>query len=132
MNKARNSPGGGKGWDLPTQSSYSRNGLIDELLSGKFYDLREASFRYHYRGLDVLHKDEVKARKTILAALQKISILSGKINQNSLAIRLFFDAKHLEICETFLHDPDLTIYTQLAKIDPTHQKNYDEYSKKPR
>ncbi len=131
LNKARNSSGG-KGWDLPTQSSYSRAGLIDELLTPKFYDLRDAAFRYHYRGLDNLYKDEVKARKNILTALEKIGNLQKQINQNSLSIRLFFDAKYLEICDVFLKDPDLTIYSRLSKIDPAHQKNYTEYAQKPR
>jgi len=132
FNKGRNNPSAGKGWDLPTQSGFSRAGLIDELLNAKFYDLRDASFRYHYRGLDVLQKDEPKARKAILGALQKISNLRSKINQYSLTIQLFFEAKYLEICEVYQKDPDLTIYTQLTKIDPAHQKSYEEYSKKAR
>lgn len=131
LNRARNSSSG-SGWDLPTRASYTRAGLIDELVTPKFYDLREASFKYHYRGLDLLHKDEVKARKNIFAALQKIATLQQRINQNSLTIRLFFEAKYLEICDIFLKDPDLTIYTQLSRIDPAHQKNYEEYSRKPR
>ena len=130
VNKARNSPGAGKGWDESSQGTYSRNQLIDELLNPKFYDFREAIFRYHYRGLDLLHKDEAKARKNVLSALEKIANLQKKINQNSLAIRSFFDTKYLEIAEMFSKDPDLTIFSRLTKIDPTHQKNYDEYSKR--
>ncbi len=132
INKARNSAGAGQGWDENTRGTYSRNQLIDELLNPRFFDFREAAFRYHYRGLDYLNKDEVKARKNIFSALEKIANLRKKINQNSLVIRLFFESKYLEIAETFSKDPDLTIFTQLSMIDPAHQKTYDEYSKKPR
>ena len=131
LNKARNT-GGGKGWDLPTQAAYSRAGLIDELVTPKYYDIREASFRYHYRGLDLLYKDDAKARKAIFSALEKISNLQAKINQRSLLIRLFFETKYLEISEVFQRDPDLTVYTRLSKIDPAHQTSYEEYSKKAR
>ncbi|MBI1807622.1 MAG: DUF4835 family protein [Ignavibacteria bacterium] len=132
VNRARGTAGAGKGWEPSQQGTYSRAQLIEELLNPKFQDLREAIYKYHYKGLDLLHKDEVKARKNIFSALEKVGKLRNKINQPSLCIKLFFDTKYLEIAETFLRDPDLTIFSRLSKIDPAHQKSYDEYSAKPR
>lgn len=130
INKARNSPGAGQGWDESTRGTYARSQLVDEFVNPKFYDFREAMFKYHYKGLDFLNKSEARARKNILSSLENIAKLQKKINQNSLVIRLFFETKFQEIAETFSKDPDLTIYTQLAKIDPTHQQKYEEYSQR--
>jgi len=132
INRARGASGAGRGWEINPQSNYTRAQLIDELLNPRFRDLREAMHIYHYKGLDLLYKNVIKARKNILAALEKVGKLQTKINQPSLTIRLFFETKHLEIADTFLEDPDLTVYARLAKIDPTHQKTYKEYSKKER
>ena len=127
VNKSR---GTGKGWEISQQSTYSRGQLVDELLNPKFRDLRDAIYRYHYRGLDLLQSDSEKARKNIFSALVKVGKLQEKINQRSLAIKVFFDTKYLEIAETFQKHSDLTIYMQLTEIDPAHKKTYDEYSKK--
>ncbi len=132
VNQARGSANAGKGWDVGAQGTYSRGELIDELLSPKFQDFREAAYRYSYFGLDLLYKNEAKARKNMLSALEKIAKLRDKINQQSLVIRIFFDTKYLEIADTFLKDPDASVYAKLAQIDPSHQQTYDSYSQKRR
>ncbi len=130
VSRAHGAPNAGKGWDITGQSTYQRAQLIDELLNEKFRGLREAAYRYHYKGLDLLHKDRVKARKNIFSSLQKIRKLLDKINQQSQAARLFFDSKYLEIAATFVDDPDRGIYNKLVRIDPSHQTTYEEYSQK--
>ncbi|MBI4546562.1 MAG: DUF4835 family protein [Ignavibacteriae bacterium] len=132
VNRARGAAGAGRGWEINPQSNYTRAQLVDELLNPKFRDLRDALYTYHYNGLDLLYKNPSKARKNILAALEKVGKLQNKINQPSLAIRLFFETKHLEIADTFRNDPDQTVYARLAKIDPSHQATYKEYSQKNR
>jgi hypothetical protein len=130
VNKASGTAFASKGWEISGQSTYQRGQLVDELLNPKFRDLREAIYSYHYKGLDLLYKDPIKARKHILSALEKIGKLFDKVNRRSLAIRVFFDTKYLEIAQTFQQDPDKTIFNQLAKIDPSHQNTYDEYKLK--
>lgn len=124
VNLARGSGSGVRGWDLAPQGNYSRAQLIDELLNPKFQDFREAVFRYHYRGLDERHKDTTKARKNILAALERIAKVQEKINTPSLVIRTFFDTKYQEIADVFLGDPDQTVFAKLIKIDPSHEQAY--------
>src|ERR1051326_5115915 len=51
------------GWDVSSQGTYSRGQLIEELTNSKFHDFREAVYRYHYRGLDLLYTDDTRARK---------------------------------------------------------------------
>jgi hypothetical protein len=132
VNKARGTSNAGTGWDISSQSTYQRGQLVEEILNPKFRDLREAVYKYHYKGLDLLYKNPSKATKNIFSALEKIGNLQTKINQRSLAMRVFFDTKYLEIAEVFLNNEDHSIYPKLAKIDPSHQKSYEEYSKKNR
>ena len=132
VNKARSSAAAGTGWEPSTRGDYSRTQLIEEILNPKYHDLREAVFRYHYRGLDLLHKDQVKGRRNMLSALQKLGILREKINSTSLAIRLFFEAKYKEIADRFALDPDPGIVAELAKIDPSHRQAYEESRDKRR
>ncbi|HYQ86017.1 MAG TPA: DUF4835 family protein [Bacteroidota bacterium] len=122
----------GVGWDNPSPAVYSRGQLIDELMNVKFRDFRNALYRYHFRGLDLLYKDEARARKNIFAALDKIGKLQEKINVRSLVIRTFFDSKYQEIAEIFLKDPDREVFARLSKIDPAHQTKYEEASQRPR
>jgi len=105
----------GVGWDSPSPAVYSRGRLIDDLMNVKFLDFREALYRYHFRGLDLLYKDEARARKNIFRALDKIGKLQEKLNVPSLVIRAFFDAKYQEITEIFLKDPDREIFCQTLK-----------------
>jgi hypothetical protein len=130
VGRAHGSALAGKGWDISGQSTYQRPLLVDELLNVKFRGLREAVYRYHYKGLDLLHKDPAKARQNMLAALEKIGKLIEKINQRSQTSRVFFDSKYLEIATTFLDDPDRSVFLKLARIDQAHQSTYDEYRQK--
>lgn len=127
VSKARNS---GKGWDISTTTTFSRAQFTDELMNPRNREFREAVEKYHYRGLDLMYKDEAKAKANILSALEKIDILQKKINQRSQLLKIFFDTKYLEIAETFLGYPDTDVFRRLAEIDASHQQTYDEYSKK--
>ncbi len=124
-NRAQGSANAGPGWDYVSDNTYSRFQLINELTDPKLRDVRNAFYEYHYRGLDLLAKDEPRARKKILAALQKLGNLQEKINQRSLLIKLFFETKYLEIADVFAKDPDLTVFTQIIKIDPSHRTDYE-------
>ncbi len=126
VNKAGSVGLAGKGWDISGQATYQRGALVDELLNPKFRDLRESIYRYHYKGLDLLQKDPIKARKAIFSSLEKIDKLLDKVNRRSTATRVFFDTKYLEIAETFQQDPDKSLLDKLCKIDPSHQKAYLE------
>lgn len=117
---------GGKGWELSTPTGYSRGQFMDELLNPKFRDFREAVYKYHYKGLDLLYKDEAKARRNALAALESIGKLQSKINQRSQATRIFFDTKYLEIADLFANDPEPSVYDRLSTIDPAHRQTYED------
>jgi hypothetical protein len=130
VNLARGATAEAKGWEPSGQGIFSRAQLIDELINPKFQDVRRAVHTYHRRGLDSLFSDQLTPYKRIISALDKIRKLREKINQPSLSIRTFFDTKYLEIAETFAGSSDLTVFNRISKIDPAHQKTYDEYAAK--
>ena len=125
VNRARGSGNAGPGWDITSENIYSRPQYVDEIMNAKLYDFRSAFYKYHYKGLDLLAKDDARARKNMLAALEKIGNLQEKINTRTLILKIFFETKYLEIAQTFSKDPDLTIFSRIIKIDPTHQQDYD-------
>jgi hypothetical protein len=127
VNRARGAGNAGPGWDITSDNLYTRAQFIDEIMNARLYDFRVAFYKYHYKGLDLLAKDDIRARKNILAALEKIGILQDKINTRTLLLKTFFETKYLEIAQTFSKDPDLTVFSRLSKIDPTHQQDYDRY-----
>jgi hypothetical protein len=131
-NKARGYGGAGSGWDIGSQNTYTRGQFVDELLNSKFFDFREAVYKYHYKGLDLLAKDEARARKNMFAALEKIGKLKERINQNSFIIRTFFDTKYKEIAHNFTNDADKDIFAKLSRIDPSHKQDYDTAAKDQR
>jgi predicted DNA binding CopG/RHH family protein len=80
--------------------------------------------------LDLLAETPEKAKENIIKALEVIAKVRQTLNARSQAIKLFFDTKYLEIAETFLSSNDASVFLRLAKIDPSHQKTYDEYKEK--
>jgi hypothetical protein len=128
-NRARGASAG-KGWQISSQSIYSRGQLIDDLLNAKYDDVRDAVYRYHARGLDLMYKDSLKAMKNILSSLEKIGKLREKINSSILIATIFFDTKYLEIADVFVNYPDPSVYETLMKADPNHQQTYLEYAEK--
>lgn len=125
MNVINTARAGGKGWEVGSPTTYSRGQYIDELLSPKYQDVREAIYRYHYRGLDLLYHDGQKAKKNILAALEKMGKVTAQTNQPSQVIKIFFDTKYLEIAETFRDYSDPGVFTTLMEIDPGHRQTYE-------
>lgn len=124
------SSGAAKGWEFPGSGTYNRSRLIDELVSEKFKEFREALYIYHSDGLDRLKTDPTTALTKIYEAVESIGNVRKRINQQSVAIKTFFDTKYLELCELFQSHPDDKIYQKLSFIDPYHQKSYEEYQEK--
>jgi hypothetical protein len=115
-----------KGWQLVT-TGYSRTQLVTDLLNPTVNPIRGSIYRYHFRGLDSLAVDTQKGWANMRGALEQIGATKKGIDARNLVFKSFFDTKYLEIAEVFQEYPDPTIYIVLSKIDPYHQKTYDEY-----
>ncbi len=116
------------GWEK-TSSSYSRRGLVEDLLNEKFRPFREAFFEYHYNGIDLFTQNKKAAHDKIVNLANLLESIRNKVDLNSVLIKTFFDAKHGEIIDYLKDYPDKNIFKVLKKIDPPHMAKYDEAMK---
>ncbi len=116
---------GEKGWQ-PATSGYSRIQLIDELMSTAYQPVREASWYYHFAGLDSLSTDRNRGWQNMLTAIQKIADAKKTADPRNVIIKSFFEAKAKEIAEVFADYPDPSVFSFFASVDPNHQQTYDE------
>jgi hypothetical protein len=128
---SRGSSSGRRGWQQ-TKTSYSRLQLTEELLNPKFVPVRQASYSYHFNGLDSLSANQRRGQENILAALQSIANVRRTVDPRNILIRSFFETKYMEIAEVFLTYPDRSVYARITTIDPSHQTTYEEYRNKRR
>lgn len=122
---------GGKGWG-PAKSGFSRQQLIEDILNARFANMRKASYKYHFSGLDSLATARDAALANIADAITMIGETKQGADPRNQIIKSFFDAKYLEIAELFLGYQDSNIYLTLASIDPSHQTTYEEYRRRSR
>lgn len=130
--KAQSGGGGSSGWELKASGAYNRAKFIEEVMNPRYKLFREAFYVYHYKGLDLFYKNKTKGQENILKAMESLGSFQKKINERSIVIKTFLDTKYLELCEIFLDFNDPLIYQKLIAIDPSHQKNYEEYQLKKR
>ncbi len=112
------------GWER-NSSSYSRRGLVEDLLNEKYRPFREAIYKYYY-GLDYYEQNKAEGQKYIAELVDALLNLKKKVDLNGVFVKVFFDAKYGEIIDRLRTYPDKTIFEKLKKIDPSHQAKYDE------
>ncbi|MBZ0200347.1 MAG: DUF4835 family protein [Ignavibacteriaceae bacterium] len=112
------------GWER-NSNSYSRLGLVEDLLNEKYRILREAMADYYY-GLDYFTEKPEITYERIEKLVTTLETMKKKGNINSVFLKVFLDAKHGEIINY------LTNYTgkdnlleRLSKIDPAHSAKYN-------
>ena len=82
----------------------NRFSLIDNILSPKLQNYRNALYTYHRAGLDVLSEDLKVGKQKIEDSLLSLESIFNKSIGNNL-IRLFFDAKSDEIVRVYSDGP---------------------------
>jgi len=118
-----------RGWTKST-GTYTRVGLIEELLNSRYAPLRQGLHDYHFNGLDLLASDRREAFQTIINVLDLFADFKTTEGTGVLYTRIFFDTKYLELADLFTDYWDPEIYTKLNAIDPSHQRYYEEYRNK--
>ena len=117
------------GWQSQS-SAYNRRVLIDNLLNAKYQQFRQDYFNYHYNGIDLLssQKPEVReaAIKNIVKLITDLYASKDQIDWRSVLMKVFFDAKAVEIVDVLRNYPDKTIFEKLKSIDAPHTAKYDE------
>ncbi len=112
------------GWER-NSSSYSRRGLVEDLLNEKYRPFREAIYEYYY-GLDYYEKDKDTGQKYMVKLVDALANLKKKVDLTGVFVKVFFDAKYGEIINRLTSYPDKTVFEKLKKIDPAHLAKYDE------
>lgn len=106
------------GWD--TRSNRNRYWFMENHTNSAYQGLREAYYSYHRLGLDMMTKDQTKARQAILAALQSLREVS-QVSPNVLALQQFVDVKIQEIVSVFTPAPPAeqkAVYELIQEISP--------------
>lgn len=118
---------GSAGWKSNEQGKRNRYWLVDNALQQLFDPLREGSYEYHRKGMDVMYSKPDDARKAMIAALQKISKISAT-RPNSINVLNFAQSKVTEIKSIFADATEAEkteVVTVLKKIDPANSSKYD-------
>lgn len=97
---AAQSSDGSSGWKPFTRTLRTRYNLIENVLNERFAPVREAYYKYHRQGLDLMYKDQETARKNILASLELVKKVF-KVAPNSALLIVFFEAKSDELVNIF-------------------------------
>ena len=104
----------------------NRYWIIENLLSPKVRDYRQAMYDYHRQSLDLMASDTKTGRAIMLKALETIS----KVNRsypNSMIIQMFTNAKSTEIIEIFkkgTSEEKRSVRTIMSKIDASNASKY--------
>ncbi len=113
------------GWQN-SSASFSRRGLVEDLINERYRAFRESYYEYHYNGLDVFNWNKEIALKNMAKLVFAIDNMRAKMDLNSVLMKIFFDSKSGEMAQYFKDYPNRDIYTTLKKIDPAHSKKYDD------
>ena len=103
--------GASLGWQS-SSATYSRWGLVNDILSATYSFFRNAIFDYHY-GIDVFSQNKQLGQPKIADLVDVLWIMYEKIGSiNSVYVRTFFDAKNGELIDYLRDYPDPEIYFQ--------------------
>lgn len=106
----------------------NRYWVINNMLDATFIPLREAMYKYHRLGLDVMATDKESARTAILESLENLKQIHD-IKPLSFSMQVFFNAKADEIINVFsgaTSDEKTKILTLVNLIDPTNSNKYQK------
>ncbi len=91
---------GSSGWKPFQRNIRARYNLIDNILNPRFEPVRQAYYKYHREGLDMMYKDPEVARKAIFASLEMVQKVF-KIAPNTAMLVVFFEAKSDELVNIY-------------------------------
>jgi len=88
-----------KGW-RSVDSNRNRYWIIENIMSPRMRDYRQAMYDYHRQGLDMAHKDLSTGRAVMNTALQSVNA-ALKSYPRAMIIQMFANAKSEEIIDIF-------------------------------
>ena len=114
-----------KGW-RSVDSNRNRYWIIENMLSNRMRDYRQAIYDYHRQGLDITHKDLPTGRAIIANALKAIQ-QAEKNYPRAMAVQMFANSKSDEIIDIFKGAPETEkneVIGVMQKIDAAKASKY--------
>lgn len=108
------------GWD--SKNARNRYWFMENHTNGAYAALREANYAYHRMGLDMMTRDQAKARQAILGALHSLQE-AHRVSPNILSLQQFVDVKIQELLSIFTPAPDAEkkeVYDIIRDISPVN------------
>lgn len=109
-----------KGW-RSEDGNRSRYRLAENILNPRLRPFRKAFYDYHRLGLDLMHKDPVAGKTSILNSLTEMET-ANKAEPNTAILQVFAASKGTELVDIFLPMPmeeKQAVYKIMTGIDPT-------------
>ena len=106
------------GWD--SKGGRSRYWFMENHTNSAYASLREAYYNYHRLGLDLMTRDQPKARQAIIQALRGLQTAHRR-NTSMLSLQQFVDVKIQEIVSIFTPAPpeeQKEVYNIIRDISP--------------
>ncbi|AMS26534.1 hypothetical protein AEM51_05350 [Bacteroidetes bacterium UKL13-3] len=116
------------GWQPFERNLRSRYNLIDNILNERFRPIREAYYKYHREGMDIMSKNPEAARKNIYACLELVQKVF-KIAPNTVMLILFFEAKSDELVNIYKNAPATEKPKAIDLLSEINVSNISKYEK---
>ena len=113
------------GWQSQ-DGARNRYWILENLLSPRVKDFRQAMYNYHLRSLDIMYRDSEQAKSNLLNVLDVVSKVN-KAYPNSMIMQMFANTKSEELIEIFRvadRTQKTKVYQIMSKIDPSRSSNY--------
>lgn len=118
---------GAFGWGRSIGAQRNRYGLINDLTSSAYQDLRIAYYKYHRLGLDQFTLNPELSREEVVEALELLRE-NKRLTSNNYLFDIFFGTKYTEIV-AILRDADVqtrtAAYNILRDVDPANSSEYE-------
>lgn len=114
------------------EGAKSRYWFMENHLNDAYAPLHEAYYNYHRMGLDMMTKDQPKARQAIIASLRNLQQVH-KTRTNLLSVNQFVEVKIQEIASIFRPAPaqeQKQVYDLIKDISPINAVKIKEFDKK--
>ena len=113
------------GW-RPTDGRRNRYWLLDNLLTPRARDFRQAWYDYHRQGLDIMATNVEAGRAIITETVKTVGAVNRNL-PNSMVLQVFSNTKAGELVEIFkqgaVDEQNLLIQT-MTKVDPANASKY--------
>jgi len=128
-NLAKNS--GDSGWEASAGKRKNRYWIVENVLQAMFKPMREAYYKYHRQGFDIMYKDITNGRKEVLASLKLLDKVQ-RSRPGSINLQIFLSSKTDELIGLFsqaeMSEKNAAV-NLLKRLDPASSTRYQEILK---